>query len=79
MFKLRMFCLLFRFGSHRKLDPGGRCPRQPHTVCTLGEHKSYLKYSQSLMSLSSLRLFVLVPGPGRAGEGCVRVRSLAVY
>jgi hypothetical protein len=27
---LRMFCLLLHFGSHRKLDPGRRCPRQPH-------------------------------------------------
>ena len=24
--------LLITFGSHRKLDPGRRCPRQPHIV-----------------------------------------------
>ncbi len=37
------FCLFITFGSHRKLDPGRRCPRQPHRAPAHGDIKGAAK------------------------------------
>ena len=49
-----MFCLSLHFGSHRKLDPGRRCPRQPHTgaLAVRSSHGGSVLPSSQLPSLA---------------------------
>jgi hypothetical protein len=79
-----MFCLSLHFGSHRKLDPGRRCPRQPHTgaLAVRSSHGGSVLPSSQLPSLAPHgprhrpAIAAAQPNRGACGSGSSGAQSL---